>query len=95
MTSAAVEKVLGDIHAILGESPEAVAAVEELRGAVPTLGFGPGGMPSAEHLLTRLLLALKKADHNSYMRGYNDAVSDNEENGEDDVLASRDNEEEP
>jgi len=95
VTSPAIEKGLSDIHALLGETPEAAAAVEELRQAVPTLAFGPGGRPSAEHLLARLLLALKKADHNSYMRGYDDRSSDNEENGEDDVLASRDNEEEP
>ena len=90
MTSPAIEKVLSDIHALLGETPEAVAAVEELRDMAD--GLNP---PSAVFTLCRIHLALKKADHNSYMRGYNDAVSDCQENGEDDVTTSRDNEEEP
>lgn len=90
MTSTAIEKVLSDIHRLLGETPEAAGAMQELRALSANLND-----PTSVHSMTRLLLALKRADAATYARGYADAVSDYEENGEDDVLASRDNEEEP
>jgi len=81
MTSPAIERVLSDIHALLGETQEAAAAIEELR-TVWTILEIESRESAVEHALSRLLLALKKADTNTYARGYADAVSDYEEGGE-------------
>jgi len=93
MASKSVEKSLSSVHALLGETPEAAAAVDILRDLVearernPLRTYIPPTEADQVYCLDRIALAVEKALHKQYALGWEHASerSEDEDDASDDM----------